>query len=100
MKERGIIRHIVMPLGNAGITTLIIFQFMVIWREFFWPLLIINEDSLRTVTLGVAFFFQQESQDWGLVLSATTTALLPILLVFVIFQRRFIKGITWSGMKV
>ncbi|HUZ17327.1 MAG TPA: carbohydrate ABC transporter permease [Spirochaetia bacterium] len=100
MREGGIIRHIVIPLGRSGITTLVIFQFMMIWREFFWPLLVINDDSMRTVTLGIAAYFYVETNvQWGLILAAATAALMPILIVFAIFQRRFIAGITVGGLK-
>ena len=100
LKEGGIIRHVVIPLGRSGITTLVIFQFMMIWREFFWPLLVVTHEKMRPVTLGMtAYYFQDSVRHWGQILAATTTALIPILLVFAVFQRRFIAGITVGSVK-
>jgi multiple sugar transport system permease protein len=98
--EFGIIRHVVMPLGKPGITTLIIFNFMGVWRDFFWPFLLINKEELRTVPLGVVAFWQAESQHWGQILAAATISMLPLVLVFVLFQKQFVRGISWSGLKM
>jgi multiple sugar transport system permease protein len=72
---------------------------MNIWRDFFWPFLLINKKQLRTVPLGVVTFWQSESQHWGQILAATTIATIPLILLFVIFQKQFVRGISWSGMK-
>ncbi len=100
LREFGIMMNVVLPLGKPGIITLIIFNFMNIWRDFFWPFLLINRKQLRTVPLGVVTFWQSESQHWGQILAATTIATIPLIIVFVIFQKQFVRGISWSGMKV
>ena len=100
LREFGIMMNVVLPLGKPGIITLIIFNFMGVWRDFFWPFLLINKKQLRTVPLGVVTFWQAESQHWGQILAATTIATIPLILVFIIFQKQFVRGISWSGMKV
>ena len=100
LREFGILMNVVLPLGKPGIITLIIFNFTGIWRDFFWPFLLINRKLLRTVPLGVVSFWQSESQHWGQILAATTIATIPLIVVFVIFQKQFVRGISWSGMKV
>lgn len=98
--ELGIVRHVILPLGRPGIITLAIFTFMGVWRDFFWPFILINSEHLRTVPLGVVAFWQAESQHWGQILAVSTIAMLPLVIVYLIFQRQFIKGISWSGLKM
>jgi multiple sugar transport system permease protein len=99
LREFGILMNVVLPLGKPGIITLIIFNFTGVWRDFFWPFLLINRKLMRTVPLGVVSFWQSESQHWGQILAATTIATIPLILVFLVFQKQFVRGISWSGMK-
>jgi len=97
--ELGIIRHVVIPLSKSGILTLIIFTFMNVWRDFFWPFLLLNRAEKRTVPLGIVAFWQSESPHYGIILAAATIAMIPLILVFAIFQKHFVQGISFSGLK-
>ena len=97
--EFRMIGKIVLPLSVPGIVTLGIFSFMNIWKDFFWPFLLLNSAEKRTVPLGLRVFFGAERLHYNVVLSATTIALIPIVIVFAIFQKQFVQGIALSGMK-
>lgn len=98
--EFGILRNVVWPLGKPGLITLVVFSFMSIWRDFFWPFLIINKEELRTVPLGVVTFWKAESQHWGQILAVATISMIPLIILYIVFQRHFVKGISWSGLKL
>ena len=97
--EFGIICRIVLPLSKSGIITLIIFTFMNVWKDFFWPFLLINGADKRTVPLGVVAFWKADSPHYGIILAAATISMLPLVLVFAIFQKQFVQGIAFSGIK-
>ena len=70
------------------------------WDSFLWPLIVIDETSLRTLPIGLGLFTQAFGvQSWNLIMSATLVSIFPIFVVFVFFRRFFIKGITMSGIK-
>ncbi len=98
--EVGIVVNVVVPLAKPGLITLIIFNFMSVWRDFFWPMLLINKTELRTIPIGLQAFWQMESQHWGQILAASMISIIPLLLIYLVFQKQFVQGISWSGMKM
>ena len=92
--------RIILPLLNPAIAAIFIFIFMANWDSFFWPLIVIDDVSKRTLPLGLGLFTQAFGvQNWNLIMSATLVSIFPVLLVFLFFQRYFIKGISLSGLK-
>lgn len=91
--------HIILPLSRPGLATVAIFTFLYSWDEFPWAHVAIQETARRTLPVAIALFQNQHLTQWGQVFAASTVALIPVLIVFVIFQRYFIQGITRSGLK-
>jgi len=91
--------HIILPLSRPGLVTVAIFTFLYSWDEFPWAHVAIQETARRTLPVAIALFQNQHLTQWGQVFAASTVALIPVVIVFVIFQRYFIQGITRSGLK-
>ena len=100
LSETGIVTRIVIPNVKSGIITLIIFNFQQVWKDFFWPLLLINKTELRTVPVAMAAFLQMESQNQGHVLAAAIISIIPLFIVYALFQKQFVQGASFSGLKM
>lgn len=97
--EFGIFFKIIIPLTKPALATLTIFTFTGNWNAYIWPLLIVNSDKLRTLSLAIPLFNGQYSNFPNLVYAASTMAVLPVILLFIFNQRYFTEGIAVSGMK-
>jgi multiple sugar transport system permease protein len=95
----GILWRIILPLSKPALATLAIFTFMGVFNDFLWALIVVSSDDLKTVQLGLAIFRDRYQTDWGQLMAASVTATLPILVVFFVAQKYFIRGITLSGLK-
>ena len=91
--------RVMVPLSVAVISTLTIFSFVWRWNDYIWPFLVINSDNLQTIQLALAKFAGQYGVSWGELLAMTSLSMLPMLVVFLVFQRRFLKGIALTGLK-
>ena len=94
-----IFRKIILPLSKPGLAVVAIFTFLYAWNEFPWAHVAIREGSRRTLPVAIALFQSQYLTQWGLLFAATTVASIPVIIVFVIFQRYFIQGVVTSGLK-
>lgn len=94
-----IFRHIVLPLSRPGLAVVTIFTFLYSWDEFPWAHVAIKETSRRTLPVAIALFQAQRLTEWGKVFAASIIALVPVVIVFVVFQRYFIRGIATTGSK-
>ncbi len=91
--------RIVLPLSTAGLAALGILTFIGQWDNFLWPLVIINDPDLYTIPLGLSQFRGRVGTDVGGLAAAAMVAVLPVLIMYLFAQRRFIEGITLSGLK-
>lgn len=93
--------RIVVPLSRGSISAFAIFSFLGAWSQYLWPLVITNEQSMRTIQIGIRFFLfdQERGADWGGIMAAAVIALLPTLIVFLIAQRQLVRGIAMTGLK-
>jgi len=93
--------RVMLPLAGPAIAALAILQFQGTWNDFFWPLIIFGQGNphLYTVQLGLAQLVLTYQTNWPALMAASVIAILPILVVFLIFQRYFIAGITAAGVK-
>jgi multiple sugar transport system permease protein len=89
----------VLPLCGPALAANAISTFTWTWNDFFWPLLVISSPNLQTVQLGLALFVVKNRTAWDQVMAGSVLATLPVLIVFLIFQRQFIRGIALTGMK-
>lgn len=96
-----IYRSIVMPLSIPVVSTVAILEFLSRWNDFFWPLITITDDSKYTAQLGLTYFFQggQGRTEWALVMAGTVAISLPLLIVFLLFQRFFVRSVATTGLK-
>jgi multiple sugar transport system permease protein len=91
--------RIILPLSRPGLATVAIFTFLYSWDEFPWAHVAIKETTRRTLPIAIALFQNQHLTQWGQVFAASIVALVPVVTVFVLFQRHFIRGIARSGLK-
>lgn len=91
--------RLILPLSKAGLAVVIIFTFLYSWDEFPWAHVAIKEASRRTLPIAIALFQNQHLTEWGQVFAASIVALIPIVTVYVLFQRYFVAGIATTGMK-
>ena len=86
--------RVVLPISGAGLATVTILQFLGAWNEFVLALIFIRNPALRTIPLGLQAFFFEYSVEWGYLFAALAMATVPVIVVYVLMQRQFIKGIT------
>ena len=91
--------RVALPLARPALAAVAIFSFLGAWDEFTWALTAINDEKLYTLPIALRLFQQQHGTEWGLVFAASAIAVLPAILVFVIFQRHFIKGVMSGAVK-
>ncbi len=94
-----IFRRIVLPLSRPGLAVVTIFTFLYSWDEFPWAHVSIKETTRRTLPIAIALFQSEHLTEWGQVFAASIVALIPVVVVFVVFQRYFIRGIATTGLK-
>ncbi|KAF0196316.1 MAG: binding-protein-dependent transport system inner membrane protein [Bacillota bacterium] len=99
MSELGIWWHIAMPQVRSALAALGIFTFLGTWNAFLWPVIIIDSPHMRTLPVGISLFATENAANWHLSMTAAAIALIPVLVVFAIFQKHIIEGITITGMK-
>ena len=92
--------HVIIPLSRPTIVTFSMISIATHWNDYFWPLIITNTDNVRTLTIGLGMFVQQESgSDWSLLMAATLFVCAPIIVFFLVTQKTFIKSFLTSGIK-
>ena len=90
--------QVIMPLAGPAIAALATFVSLNSWNDFLWPLIITNSPAMRTLPVGLSTFQGQYKTDWNLLMAGSVIAMVPVLLVYIIGQRWFIRGITLSGL--
>lgn len=97
--EWRIYRSIMLPLVRPALATVIIFNLIPVWNDLWFPLIFIRAEDQRTVILGVSLLFGQYQSNWTRVLSALTLSALPILILYLLMSKQFIKGLTAGAVK-
>jgi len=97
--EFQIFRKIVLPLMKPALVVLGIFTFMFRWVNFLWPLVITTTDHMKTLTVGIASLQGQFVTDWGVISAAAVMTMLPVIIVFLIFQRWFVQASMAGALK-
>ena len=93
-----IYRKIVMPLSGPAIATVAILTFLPAWNSYLWPLMVVQSENLRPAMVGIDYF-KQLNVSWGQLMAYATMITVPVLALFVAFQRSFINSIASSGVK-
>ena len=99
LNEYSTFSRIVLPLTKPAMATLIIMSFVTVWNDFMGPMIYFNSDKNKTIQLGIQMFTGLYSTEYGLIMATSILALLPVLIVFLAFQRFFVEGISSSGLK-
>ncbi|MFH1837721.1 MAG: carbohydrate ABC transporter permease [Candidatus Omnitrophota bacterium] len=94
-----IYRHVILPLIKPVLATLAIFTFLQQWNNFVWPLVIIHTGSMRTLPLALAVLTGQFGANFAMVMAGAVVATVPMLVVYLLFQKYIIKGIELTGLK-
>jgi sn-glycerol 3-phosphate transport system permease protein len=95
----GFLVGVVVPLARPMIAAFGIFSFLLAWNQYLWPLLITNQDSHRTVQIGLKALASTNLDELNLIMAGTVVAALPIFVVLVAFQRQLIRGLTAGAVK-
>jgi len=92
---------VALPLALPAVATLGIFTFISSWNSFMWPLIVTNSESMRTLPVGLAVFKGsfRETTEWGQLMACAVISVLPVVVVFLLGQKYFIKGILMGGVK-
>ena len=94
-----IFHKIVLPMSRNGIASIAIFQFLWTWEDYLWPYLVINTKEKQLLAVGLKMFSGQYSTDYGALFAATAISIIPVLIIYLIFQKQFIEGIASSAVK-
>ncbi len=97
--ELKIFGKIFLPLGKPAMSALAIFTFTQAWDDFLWPLVVTSDRSMRTLQLGLEVFKNRYTADWGPLMAATTVSIVPVIVIFLVFQRYFTDTALSSGIK-
>jgi len=91
--------RIVMPLSRPAVATVAIFSFVGAWNAFLWPLIVLSRRELLTLPVGVATLQQEFTQNIGMVMAGAAVGAIPMIILFLLFQRYFLEGVRVGGIK-
>lgn len=97
--ESAIFVRIMLPLAKPAISILAIFNFMWRWNDYLWPLIVLRNSNKYTVQLALQTFSGEYAVDWNSLLAMSVITMIPMLIIFLIFQKQFIQGMATSGLK-
>ncbi len=100
VSEFGLFWRICLPLSKPALAVVAIFTFLGHWNDFLWPLIVTNSDHMQTLQVGLSRLSSLETgADWGGTMSGAALASVPMLIVFLIFQKQIVRGMKLSGLK-
>ena len=99
VSEFGLFWRIAIPLTLPALAALCIFNFLGNWNAFIWPLIITSTRPMMTLPVGLSFFSNESGSDWHLIMTGATLSVVPLMTIFIFFQRQIIKGIALTGLK-
>jgi len=91
--------RIVLPIQRPALATVGIFSFTTAWNNLLWPLIASTSPGMRTLPVGLGLFSTSTSVDWSLLMAGSTLTILPVLMVFFLLQKQFIRGLTSGAVK-
>jgi multiple sugar transport system permease protein len=100
MSELGIVARVIVPNAWPAVTAFAIFSVVAHWNDLYWPLIVISKQDYFTPPLGLMYFRAAEAgDDYGALMAATLIITLPLVAAFLLAQKRFVEGITMTGLK-
>lgn len=97
--ELRIFLTVVMPLVAPALATLAIFNFIGNWNAFMWPLIAVSKPRMFTLPVGLANFSGEAGSDWHYIMTGATVSMMPLVFVFILFQKQIVRGIAMTGLK-
>ena len=97
--EVGIFRHIAIPMTRAGLLVLALLTALTSWNDYLWPVIVLRSEDMLTVPLGLAALINVYRVEYGMVLAGSTLAMIPVVALFIVFNRHFIAGLTSGAVK-
>ncbi|HXZ44228.1 MAG TPA: carbohydrate ABC transporter permease [archaeon] len=97
--EWRIFRTVILPLSSSAMSALAIFAFMQAWAAFIWPLLVVKRQEMYTMELGLGLFQNRFTIEFGLISAGSVVSFIPVVVVFLLFRRNIVRGITLTGLK-
>jgi sn-glycerol 3-phosphate transport system permease protein len=95
-----ILRHVVLPLSRPMIVTVTLISVVAKWNDFLWPFIVTNTTDMRVLPVGLAYLSNQEGlTNWGLIMAGTVFVVLPVLLLFLRWQKHIVEGLTQGATK-
>jgi raffinose/stachyose/melibiose transport system permease protein len=94
-----IYQRIVLPMVTSAVALVTIYNAVPIWNDFFFPLVFLQSDRLKTLPVGLTSFFGQHSTDWSLLFTGLSISILPILVLYLFMAKYFIRGMTAGALK-
>ncbi len=91
--------RVLLPLARPAVSSLVVFQFMWTWNAYLMPLLLLNQEALRPITLGLMFFQGRYTSDYALISAGVTIVTFPIIIIYVAMQRQFLRGLTAGALR-
>lgn len=90
---------VIMPLSKPMLTVLAVFTFLTNWNTFLYPFLFTNSDRMKTLPVGLAAYLGNQSIDWGHLMAGASISALPVIILFLVFQKQIIQGMTAGAVK-
>jgi raffinose/stachyose/melibiose transport system permease protein len=97
--ELQILWSVMLPLARPALVIVGIFNLVPVWNDFFFPLVFLQRESLKTLPLGLTVFMGQFSTDWPVLFAGLTVAALPVIVLYIFLSRQFIAGLTAGAVK-
>jgi multiple sugar transport system permease protein len=94
-----VFRHVALPIVQTSLATLTVFAVMGTWNSFLWPLFITRNERLMTLPVGLAMLHGRYTTEWSMVMAGAVITVLPIILVYLLAQGAFVRGVALSGLK-
>ena len=95
----GVYWRILIPNSKPVLGTMALFAFLWSWNDFLWPLVVVKEDSLKTIQLGLSVFDQEQGTAWAELMAASVMAVVPVIILYIVLQRFLVSGGLTSGLK-
>jgi ABC-type glycerol-3-phosphate transport system permease component len=92
--------HVFLPLSRSALAALAVVAFVAAWNDYYWPLIVVTQDEMRTLPIGIPRFRGAEADvQWQATMAAATMSTLPVLVLYAFAQRHFLQGISRTGLK-
>ena len=99
LNEFGVWWHVALPNIRPALAALAILVFLGNWNAYLWPVIAIESSKMRTLPVGMSLFSGEAGSEWQLIMAAATLAVIPVMIVYGIFQRQIVEGVALTGMK-